>query len=92
MTDGTKPVAKFEAGNGISAAIWENEIEQQGTRIVVRSVTLERRFRNSESGDWQSSNSFRKGDLPLLQWCINRAFDWLIQYRGGTGELIAGRR
>lgn len=57
MTNNT-PVDHVRIG-AISAAIWANETE----RGVRYGVTIERVYRDPESGDWRSSSSFNRDDL-----------------------------
>ena len=55
-----RPVHTIQLGY-LQAAIWQNETEH-GPRF---GVTLERLYRDQEER-WQSTRSFRPGDLPTL--------------------------
>ncbi|MGE3821719.1 MAG: hypothetical protein AB7I30_20090 [Isosphaeraceae bacterium] len=56
-----RPVDSIRLGT-IQAAIWQDETEH-GPRF---GVTLERLYREKDGNKWQSSRTFRPGDLPTL--------------------------
>ena len=60
---GQKPVAKYHAGQ-VSAAIWENEISVNGRQVTVLKATVQRRYKDKD-GDWKSSGSFSRNEIPL---------------------------
>jgi hypothetical protein len=68
-----KPVHEVRFGR-IKAAIWENET-QNGTR---HNVTLQRIYKD-DGGNWQSSESFGRDDLPLVAKVVDQAHSWIYQ-------------
>ena len=74
---GQKPVEKFQAGQ-INAALWENEIEVNGKTMPVLKATVQRRYKD-KSGKWQSSNSFGRNEIPLAIYCLQQAFEKIIE-------------
>ncbi len=63
MNTNTKPQPVDHVRIGaISAAIWENQTEN-GVR---HGVTIERLYRDAESGKWKSSSTFNRDDLLVL--------------------------
>jgi len=62
MTNTTNTPADHVRLGAISAAIWANQTEH-GPRY---SVTLERLYRDPETGSWKSSTSFNRDDLLIL--------------------------
>ena len=74
---GQKPVEKFQAGQ-VSAALWENEIEVNGKTVPVLKATVQRRYKD-KSGKWQSSNSFGRNEIPLAIYCLQQAFEKIIE-------------
>jgi hypothetical protein len=68
-----KPVQEIRFGR-IKAAIWENE-SQNGTR---HNVTLQRLYVD-ETGQWQSSSSFGRDDLPLVAKVVDLAHSWIYE-------------
>jgi len=74
-----KPVQKFRAGQ-VSCALWENEISVNGgsRKIKALKATVERRYKDSD-GEWKSSGSFARNEIPLALWCLQKAFDHMIE-------------
>lgn len=72
-----KPYKKISAGN-VSAAIWENEAMVNGRTVSMLKVTLDRRYRNS-AGEWKSSSSFARNEIPLAVYCLQKAFEVIIE-------------
>lgn len=71
-----KPVQKFRAGQ-VTCAVWENEINVDGRKVKVLKATCERRYKDGD--EWKSSGSFARNELPLAIWCLQKAFDHIIQ-------------
>lgn len=75
---GQKPVAKFKAGQ-VSAALWENEITaKNGGKATVLKATVQRRYKDKD-GNWQSSGSFSRNEIPLAIYCLQKAFEKIIE-------------
>jgi len=72
-----KPVAKFRAGQ-VSAAIWENEITVNGKKAVMLKASVERRYKDKD-GQWKSSNSFSRNEIPLAVYCLQKSFEQIIE-------------
>ena len=73
-----KPVHKIRAGQ-VSCALWENEINLSGGRKVkTLKATLERRYKDSD-GTWKSSGSFGRNEIPLAVYCLQKAFEYIIE-------------
>jgi len=71
-----KPVAKFRAGQ-VSAAIWENEVSVNGRKVTMLKATVERRYKDKD-GQWKSSNSFSRNEIPLAVYCLQKSFEKII--------------
>ncbi len=74
---GQRPLAKIRAGS-VSCALWENEISVNGDTKTVLKASIQRRYKDSE-GNWKSSTSFSRNEIPLAIFCLARAFDKIIQ-------------
>jgi hypothetical protein len=72
-----QPVAKFRAGQ-ISCALWENEAKINGRIVELLKATVERRYKNGD-GEWKSSGSFSRNELPLAIYCLQKAFEHMIE-------------
>ena len=80
-----KPVATFRAGS-VSCAVGETEVGVEGPgpgpgpgqpRAMLKA-TIERRYRDKE-GEWKSSGSFGRNDIPLAIYCLQQAFEKIIE-------------
>jgi len=75
---GQKPVAKFNAGQ-VSAAIWPNEITvKNGHKATMLKATVQRRFKDKD-GQWKSSGSFARNEIPLAIYCLEKCFEHMIE-------------
>ena len=69
-----RPVHEVRLGR-IKAAIWEND-SQNGTR---HNVTLQRLY-VGEGGQWETSQSFGRDDLPLAVKVLDQAHSWIFEH------------
>ncbi|MHC4203441.1 MAG: hypothetical protein ACYSTT_02235 [Planctomycetota bacterium] len=82
---GQAPVAKFRAGQ-VSAALWQNDIQVRGQTIKVLKATVQRRYKDKDSGEWKSSTSFSRNEIPLAIYCLQRAFEKIIEAQNGNSD------
>ena len=75
MTQQT-PIAKFRAGQ-VSAALWENEIQTGGRTATMLKATIQRRYKDTD-GQWKSSTSFSRNEIPLAIHCLQKAFERIV--------------
>ena len=81
---GQKPLAKFRAGQ-VSCALWENEITVNGNTKTVLKASIQRRYKTDEG--WKSSTSFGRNEIPLAIYCLEKAFDKIVQEEtAGSGS------
>lgn len=71
------PVAKFKAGQ-VSSAVWKNQIQVKGANVEILKATVQRRYKDKE-GNWQSSGSFSRNEIPLAIHCLQKAFEEIIE-------------
>ena len=79
-----QPLKKFRAGQ-VSCALWENEVTVGNRKIHVLKATIERRYKDA-SGEWKSSQSFGRQEIPLVRWCLDKAFDVIVGEQGSQAE------
>jgi hypothetical protein len=86
---GQKPVWKTQAGV-IGVALWQNDAMISGRSVKMLKATIERRYKDGE--EWKSSSSFGRNDVPLVIWCLSRAFGKMLEKPesedGNDGELV----
>ena len=74
---GNLPEKKFRAGS-ISAPVWLNKGQKQtGEETEYRTISLERAYADKE-GKWQTTNSYRIGDLPKAAVVLQHAYEYLV--------------
>ena len=71
------PIAKFQAGQ-VSAALWENQVEIKGKTVTLLKATVQRRYKDRD-GKWQSSGSFGRNEIPMAIYCLQKAFEKIIE-------------
>ena len=71
-----KPVEKFRAGQ-VSCALWENEINVNGTVKTVLKASVSRRYKDKD-GNWKTAQSFSRNEILLAVYCLEKAFDAII--------------
>lgn len=71
-----QPITKFRAG-GIECSLWENDIQTSTGTVTVLKATAERRYKNAQ-GEWAGTHSYGKNDLPLVIFCLQRAYAEII--------------
>jgi len=81
-----RPLKKFRAGQ-VSCALWENEIVVNGREMTMLKATFERRYKDKE-GNWQSSQSFSRNEIPLVKWCLDKAFEAMIEEQSGDSISV----
>ena len=76
---GQKPVDKFVAGQ-VSAALWENDITaRNGNKATILKASIQRRYKDDKDGQWKSSTSFSRNEIPLAIYCLQKAFEKMIE-------------
>lgn len=53
--------------------------------MTMLKTSVERRFKNGD-GEWKSSGSFSRNEIPLAIWCLQKAFDTMLEEREVRGE------
>ena len=81
----TLPAAKFKAGQ-ISSAIWENQMNINGKTVTVFKATVQRRYKDKTSGEWKSSGSFGRNEIPLAIFCLQKALEEIIAMQNQASE------
>jgi hypothetical protein len=78
------PVKKFSAGS-VSCALWENEATVNGRKMTLLKATLDRRYKDKD-GQWKSSGSFGRNEIPLGVYCLIKAFAAMVEERNTVEE------
>ena len=75
MKETKRPIKKYNCGT-VSVSVWENE--HDGKKY--NGYTIQKRYKNEKSGEWENSNSFSTSDLYKLQT--------IIEFIGGTSVKV----
>ena len=82
---GQKPLGKFKAGQ-VSAAIWENQVQVKGKAVTMLKATVQRRYQDKD-GNWKSSQSFSRNEIPLAIYCLQQAFEKMINNDNSNSDV-----
>ena len=74
MVNVNKPEKKIRAG-AINATIWKNTIVKDDRTFDVRTVQIERNYKD-EAG-WHSTGSLRSADIPLAILVLQKAYEFV---------------
>jgi hypothetical protein len=89
MTGQQLPTAKYKAGQ-VSSAIWKDEIQTPRGAVTIYRVTIQRRYKD-KNGEWRSSGSFNRNEIPLAIHCLRKAFEKIIELQNeesGNGNDV----
>ena len=82
---GQKPLCKYQAGQ-VSAAVWENKATtKNGNEVDILKATVQRRYKD-KNGEWKSSNSFSRNEIPLAIYCLGKAFQTMIEEQSNSNN------
>jgi len=82
----SRPLKKFRAGQ-VSCAVWENEANIDGRSVRMLRATVERRYKD-KNGEWKSSQSFGRNEIPLVRYCLDKAFGAIIEEQSGDSANV----
>ena len=82
---GQKPVFKAVAGQ-VSAGLWENQIEVKGRTVTLLKASVQRRYKDGKTDTWKSSGSFGRNEIPLAIYCLQKAFEKIIETQSEGSE------
>ena len=86
MTNGKGPVKKYKA-RAVAVALWESEVNINGQMRTVMRASVERRYKDAD-GQWKSSNSFNRNEIPLVQFCLGKAFEAMLEERSAGADPV----
>ena len=79
-----KPIAKFRAGQ-VSCALFENSINVNGSAKTILKASIQRRYKDGD-GTWKSSTSFSRNEIPLAIYCLEKAFDAIVNEQSNGSD------
>ena len=83
---GTKePIRRFQAGQ-VTCALWENSATVNGKPQTILKATIDRRYLDRD-GQWKTSQSFSRNEIPLAIFVLQKAFEAMIDKPSEAGEV-----
>ena len=58
-----------------------------GNVVAMLKATVERRYKDS-SGNWKSSGSFSRNEIPLVIYCLTKAFETMVEERSDEASNV----
>lgn len=85
----SRPVKQFKFGS-LRAAVWANTYKRKdGTPFRTFSVTIQRRFFNKKTQNWQSTSTLRANDVGIASKLLMEAFSFI---EANSGLFIENKR
>ena len=81
-----QPEKRFKCG-ACEAAIFENEIKSNGKIVKLKKVAIQKRYKNSE-GEWKSTHSLDKNDIPKLILALSKAYEYLTMSKESDDDEV----
>jgi len=85
MTGNNRPVKTYPGCGGVRVALWENEIHVNGVAKTILKASVDRRYKD-KSGEWRSSSSFDRQQVPIVVRLLERAYDAMIDEASGSSS------
>ena len=80
-----QPEKRFRCG-GCEAAIFENEIARNGSKVKIKKVAFQKRYKDSSSGEWKTTYSLDVNDLPKAILALKSAYEFLVLSDASNGN------
>lgn len=80
-----EPIKKFQAGQ-VTCALWENTATVNGKAQTILKATLDRRYLDRD-GQWKTSQSFSRNEIPLAIFVLQKAFEAMIEKPTDNGGV-----
>lgn len=80
----TAPLVRIQAGP-VSCGIWENPIKVNGATKAILKASVSRRYKDN-NGEWKSTGSFSRNEVPLAIFCLQKAWEKMIGEEGRESE------
>jgi hypothetical protein len=78
------PVARIKVGQ-VSAAVWENLVQTRSGSVKILKASVQRRYKD-KNGEWQSTTSFGRNEIPLAIHCLQKAFEKIVEMQNEDGS------
>ena len=90
MVGKNRPLATYKA-SGVVCAVWENDVQMGGQTQTMLKATVERRYKDRD-GNWKSSGSYGRNDIPLVRHVLQQAFELMLQEKSVKLSMGASKQ
>lgn len=78
-----KPVKTIHAGGGVKANVWLNQGGEDQQPFY--SFSIIRSYRGQDD-QWHETNSYRRDDLPRIEYATRKAYDFILSKQYDSPE------
>ena len=77
---------------GTFLTIWSNEVTTDDGPRTIRNVTIARRYKDDQAGEWKNTSSFRTSDLDTIAMLVDKAKAFLAEHPLPYDELLTDEK
>jgi hypothetical protein len=81
-----QPEKRIKCGS-CEAAIFENQIKSKDRTVKLKKVAILKRYKSSE-GEWKSTHSLDKNEIPKMILALFKAYEYLIMGEKNDSEQL----
>ncbi len=71
---------------GISVSVFANTTKMDKRTVTFRKVSMQRSYRDDD-GEWQTTTSFGRDDLPVVQLLLERAYAFILDTEANRARV-----
>ena len=75
--DKKRPIRSFRAGQ-VDCALWQDNVTVKGEQQTILKASVSRSYKD-QYGNWKSSQSFSRNEIPLATYVLQKAFEAMIE-------------
>lgn len=83
--ENSKPVKEYRVG-GVSAAIWRNEIEEDGQIRIRYSIKLQSRYKSRKTDEWENAKYYTPQSLSKLLIVARKAQEYCLLHESKEAD------
>jgi hypothetical protein len=85
-----QPEKRIKCGS-CEAAIFENQINNKDRTVKLKKVAIQKRYKSSE-GEWKSTHSLDKNEIPKMILALFKAYEYLIMGEKNDSEEVQNQQ
>ncbi len=69
----------------VQASVWDRAVTlADGSTFTAHDVTVRKRYRDPQSGEWKSLHSFRGSEIYAVLHALSQASAWILEARASA--------